>query len=152
MSVTIKPEDPGGPEARVLIASLDALMTELYPAASNHLLDIESLRHPDVKFFVARFDDVAVGCAAYRRLDATHGEIKRMFVTPVARGMRLGHRLLAHLETDAWVNSITRLSLETGIYQPEAIGLYRRAGYQDCPPFADYQPDPLSLFMTKPIG
>ena len=33
--------------------------------------------------------------------------------------------------------------------EPEAIGLYRAAGYQDCPPFGDYAPDPLSLFMTK---
>jgi putative acetyltransferase len=152
VSITIGPEDPAEPEVRALIDDLDALMIGLYPAETNHLLDIETLRGPDIKFFVARYDDVAVGCGAYRMLDAKHGEIKRMFVTPVARGMRLGQRLLLHLETDAWVAGLRRLSLETGIHQPEAIGLYERAGYVPCPPFADYQPDPLSLFMTKKIG
>jgi putative acetyltransferase len=152
VSITIQPEDPAQPEIRALIDDLDELMISLYPAASNHLLDIETLRQPDIKFFVARYDDVAVGCGAYRVLDAKHGEIKRMFVTPVARGMRLGARLLLHLEIDAWVAGITRFSLETGIHQPEAIGLYERAGYMPCPPFADYKPDPLSLFMTKKIG
>ncbi len=152
MSITIQPEAPAEPEVRALIEDLDALMISLYPAESNHLLDIETLRQPDIKFFVARYDDVAVGCGAYRVLDAKHGEIKRMFVTPVARGMRLGQRLLLHLETDAWVAGLRRLSLETGIHQPEAINLYERAGYVPCPPFADYKPDPLSLFMTKKIG
>jgi putative acetyltransferase len=152
VSITIQPEDPGDPEVYALVASLDALMAVLYPAASNHLLDIETLRQPDIKFFVARYDDVAVGCGAYRVLDPEHGEIKRMFVTPVARGMRLGARLLLHLETDAWVAGIGRLSLETGIHQPEAIGLYTRAGYLECPPFGEYKPDPLSLFMTKLVG
>ena len=152
MSITIGPEDPAQPDVRALIADLDALMVTLYPAASNHLLDIETLRQPDIKFFVARYDDVAVGCGAYRVLDPKHGEIKRMFVTPVARGMRLGHRLLLHLETDAWVAGLRRLSLETGIHQPEAIGLYERAGYVECPPFGEYKLDPLSVFMTKKIG
>jgi putative acetyltransferase len=152
VSVTIQPEDPAQPEIRALIDDLDALMASLYPATSNHLLDIETLRQPDIKVFVARYDDVAVGCGAYRVLDPNNGEIKRMFVTPVARGMRLGHRLLLHLETDAWVAGLRRLSLETGVYQPEAIGLYERAGYQYCLPFGAYRPDPLSLFMTKAIG
>ena len=157
MSITIQPEDPAQPEIRSLIADLDELMSELYPAESNHLLDIETLRGSDIKFFVARYDDVAVGCGAYRVLDASlgqrgHGEIKRMFVTPVARGMRLGHRLLVHLEIDAMVAGLRRLSLETGIHQPAAIGLYTRAGYQPCPPFGEYKEDPLSLFMTKTIG
>jgi putative acetyltransferase len=43
------------------------------------------------------------------------------------------------------------MSLETGIKQSEAIGLYRASGYRDCPPFGDYKSDPLSLFMTKSL-
>jgi putative acetyltransferase len=169
VSITIQREDPAQPDVRALIAALDALMSGLYPAESNHLLDIETLRGPGIKFFVARYDGVAVGCGAYRLLDLnhgadtapsnhgadtapSHGEIKRMFVTPIARGMRLGWRLLQHLETDAHVAGVKRLSLETGIDQPEAIGLYERAGYVESPPFGAYQPDPLSVFMTKAIG
>jgi putative acetyltransferase len=57
--------------------------------------------------------------------------------------------LLVALEDAARQKHISRISLETGIKQPEAIGLYRASGYQDCPPFGTYTPDPLSLFMTK---
>jgi putative acetyltransferase len=57
--------------------------------------------------------------------------------------------LLDALEDAARLRDIDRISLETGIKQPEAIGLYRASGYQDCPPFGSYNDDPLSLFMTK---
>jgi putative acetyltransferase len=60
--------------------------------------------------------------------------------------------LLKALEEVARHRSILRISLETGIKQPEAIGLYRACGYQDCPPFGDYEGDPLSLFMTKNLS
>ena len=41
------------------------------------------------------------------------------------------------------------MRLETGIYQPEALGLYRSAGYVEREAFGDYVPDPLSVFMEK---
>lgn len=77
--------------------------------------------------------------------------MKRMFVRAEARGIGLGRRLLNALEEIACRRSIIRISLETGIRQPEAIGLYRASGYQECPPFGDYKDDPLSLFMTKSL-
>ena len=45
-----------------------------------------------------------------------------------------------------------RFALETGYLQTEAIGLYRRLGYAERPPFGDYLPDPLSIFMEKPLA
>ena len=74
-----------------------------------------------------------------------------MFVRAEARGFGLGRRLLNALEEVASHRGITRISLETGIRQSEAIGLFRASGYQDCPPFGDYKADPLSLFMTKSL-
>ena len=75
-----------------------------------------------------------------------------MFVDEAARGMRLGKHLLEALEKEAVRRGMSIIRLETGIYQPEAIGLYRKAGYQEAPPFGDYKPDPLSLFMEKRFG
>ncbi|HCU0908184.1 TPA: GNAT family N-acetyltransferase, partial [Klebsiella pneumoniae] len=43
------------------------------------------------------------------------------------------------------------LRLETGIHQHAAIALYTRNGYQTRCAFAPYQPDPLSVFMEKPL-
>ena len=78
-------------------------------------------------------------------------EIKRMFVSPAARGRKVGRLLLERLEAIARQKGITALRLETGIRQPEALALYRSAGFQEIEPFGDYRPDPLSLFMEKTI-
>jgi putative acetyltransferase len=41
--------------------------------------------------------------------------------------------------------------LETGVNQPESIGLYKSLGYKICEPYGDYQADPLSIFMQKEL-
>lgn len=149
--IVIAPEDPTQEDVRALIAALDRLMTRLYPAESNHLLDIEALAGADVTFLVARQGEAAMGCGAVRRHDSTLGEIKRMFVAPQARGIGLGRQILTAIEAEAARQGLRRLALETGIHQPEALGLYRNAGYRECAPFGSYLPDPLSLFMIKEL-
>ena len=152
LDVSIGRADPRQPEVRALISALDGLMASLYPAESNHLLDVDTLALDDVTFLVARDGERIVGCGAMKRHDARLGEVKRMFVDPQARGLGLGARILEAIEAEAVRQGVRRLALETGIHQPEAIGLYRKAGFQECPPFADYKPDPLSLFMIKEIA
>lgn len=78
-------------------------------------------------------------------------EIKRMFVDPAARGLGIGARLMERLEQAARGTGIGVIRLETGTRQPEAIGLYRRFGHAERPPFGAYRPDPLCLFMEKPL-
>ncbi len=151
VDIAIRPEDPRQPDVRALIAELDALMASLYPAESNHLLDVETLAAADVTFLVARADDKVVGCGAVRRHNVDLGEIKRMFVSPEVRGRGLGKQILGALEREAAGQGLKRLALETGIHQPEAIGLYRRSGFRECQPFGGYKPDPLSLFMVKEL-
>ena len=150
-AVAIRPEDPRQQDVQTLIADLDAYVALLYPAESNHLLDVETLAGRDICFLVARVDERAVGCGALRRHDDELGEIKRMYVDPRVRGRGIGRRLLQALETEAVRQGLARVALETGVSQPEAIALYRRAGFRDCPPFAGYKPDPLSLFMMKEL-
>jgi putative acetyltransferase len=74
-----------------------------------------------------------------------------MFVLPEFRGLRLGRRILEELENLARVSGLKHARLETGIYQPEALLLYERAGYQRRGPFGDYSEDPLSIFMEKKL-
>lgn len=59
-------------------------------------------------------------------------ELKRMYVIPEARGLGLARRILAALEDDARAAGHTRMVLETGIRQPEAIALYTSSGYLPC--------------------
>ena len=72
-----------------------------------------------------------------------------MFVFPEARGLKLGRRLLERIEEEARREGLSCMRLETGIHQPEALGLYRSAGYVEREAFGEYRPDPLSVFMEK---
>ncbi|MEU8588361.1 GNAT family N-acetyltransferase [Streptomyces sp. NPDC048664] len=66
-------------------------------------------------------------------------EIKRMYVTEGLRGHGLARRILAALETDARAAGRTRMVLETGDRQPEAIALYASSGYAPCAKFGYYR-------------
>ncbi len=134
-----------------LIAELDAYLATLYPPESNHGLDLDALAAPNVILVVARDANAQPqGCGALVMHD-DWAEIKRMFVRPALRGEGLGDVLLSRLEHEARARGAQRLLLETGISQPEALGLYAAAGYLPCPPFGDYRPDPLSVFLRKEI-
>jgi putative acetyltransferase len=148
----ISVDTPDQPEVLALLQQSDAQMVSLYPPESNHLLDVHALKRPEVTFLVARVDGRIVGCGAIVQMADDWAEIKRMFVVPAARGRQLGRRLLEALETAARHRGLQLLRLETGVRQPEAIALYRSAGFKDIGPFGIYQPDPLSIFMEKPLG
>jgi ribosomal protein S18 acetylase RimI-like enzyme len=105
---------------------------------------------------VARDDDgAALGCGALRRLGDGVAEVKRMYVVPAARGRGVARAVLAALEAAANERGWTTLRLETGPLQPEAIGLYRGAGYRQIGAFGDYDGDPDaadSLFFERVLG
>jgi putative acetyltransferase len=147
--IAIAVENPDQPEVAALLESSDAYMAALYPAESNHLLDVASLRRPEVMFLVARIDGEAAGCGALVSSGEGWAEIKRMFVAPWARGRKLGRRLLEMIETIAVEQGAAMLRLETGAKQPEALALYRSVGFVETGPFGEYAPDPLSIFMEK---
>jgi putative acetyltransferase len=146
--VVIAIESPRAPDVVALIRDLDAYQSVLYPPESNHFLDIDALAAADVRFVVARRDGVAIGCGALRLCDG-YGELKRMYVDPGERGSGIGVRILAALEAIARREMLPVLRLETGIAQPEALALYEAAGFRNCAPFGEYQPDVLSRFMQK---
>lgn len=145
----ILPEPPRQAQVIALLRQADDYLAGLYPPESNHLMDIASLEQPGIAFFVARVGGEAMGCCAMVPAGDGTAEIKRMFVAPQARGQRLGRQLLETLEQHAQRCGTRALRLETGIYQPEALGLYRSSGYREIGPFGSYLPDPLSLFMEK---
>ncbi|MFD9331711.1 GNAT family N-acetyltransferase [Streptomyces sp. NPDC060065] len=78
-------------------------------------------------------------------------ELKRMYVVPQARGFGLARRILAALEADARTAGRTRMVLETGTEQPEAIALYTSSGYEPCAKFGHYRHSPMSRCFAKPL-
>jgi putative acetyltransferase len=112
-------------------------------------LDLHSLKQPNVIFAVARFDGgQAVACGAVV-LGSGYGELKRMYVQPDCRGRGVAKLVLGLLESEARARGCQLLKLETGPYQPEALALYGRGGYERRGPFGTYTNDPLSVFMQK---
>jgi GNAT superfamily N-acetyltransferase len=107
-----------------------------------------SMFQPPRGLYVLAYDDQGrpVATGGWRSQDANHesysdgdAELKRMYVVPEARGLGLARRILAALEDDARAAGRTRMVLETGIMQPEAIGLYTSAGYLPCSKFGHYR-------------
>ncbi len=144
-------ESPDQPEVIALIAELDAYQDTLYPPESRHSLDLHSLKQPNVIFVVARSDGgQAVGCGAVV-LGSGYGELKRMYVQPNCRGQGVANLVLGQLESEARARGCQLLKLETGPYQPQALALYRRSGYEPRGPFGAYTSDPLSVFMQKSL-
>jgi putative acetyltransferase len=120
---------------------------------SAHALDLVALDSPDVRFFSVWADETLLGIGAWKRLDAGHGEVKSMHTAEAVRGRGVGGALLRHIIDDAKAHGIARLSLETGSwdYFRLAVALYKRHGFTDCAPFADYAPDPNSVFLTRDL-
>lgn len=153
VSVVIRPSRLDAAAARALIAALNAELLDRYPeeGATHFDLAADEVAPGRGAFVVAWRDDAAVGCGAVRRIEDGVAEIKRMFVAASARGIGVGGRILAHLEAEARALGSTRLVLEAGERQPEALALYRRAGFVEIPRFGPYVDSPLSLCMGKTL-
>lgn len=151
--IVIARESPLGPDLALLMARHTADMHADTPPESIHMMDAGQLAAPGIAFFVMREAGVPVAMGAFKRIDDTHAEIKSMHVLAEVRGRGLSRAMLEHLVAAARAAGFRRLSLETGV-QPTFVAaraLYGRSGFEDCPPFEGYGPDPNSVFMTKAL-
>lgn len=150
----IKIDDLSSP---AVIALLQEHLDDMYatsPAESVHALDLNELKKSNITFFSAWRDDTLLGCIAIKQLCPNHAEIKSMRTAKHARGSGVASRLLQHTIELAIDKAYLSLSLETGTqdYFYAARNLYLKFGFNICGPFADYQEDPHSTFMTLQLN
>lgn len=145
----ITAEEPHSPDAALLIAALSAELDARYHDGGGGKFRPEDCLLPRSVFIVGREGGRPVACGALRSLDAETAEVKRMFVHPDARRRGLARLILADLERRAREFGYTRVRLETGIYQTEAIALYHRCGYTRIAPFGEWAGNPLSVCFEK---
>ncbi|MFF0339189.1 GNAT family N-acetyltransferase [Kribbella sp. NPDC004875] len=107
--------------------------------------------HPDVAFTLLAVDGAPVGCVGLQPVAPGLGEIKRMYVVPSARGWGLSRVLLDAVEAAALSSGMTRLRLETGTKQVEAIALYTNHGYRPTPPYPPFENEVASLCYAKDL-
>jgi putative acetyltransferase len=141
------------PVSQELIAALNAELTDRYPeeGANFFRLDPHEVENGRGGFYVAYVGGRAVGCGAVRRIDDTTAEIKRMYVAPTGRGCGIGRHVLGELEAEARRLGVRRLVLETGPRQPEALALYKGAGFIEIPLFGEYVGSQFSVCMEKKL-
>ncbi len=147
------------PSVIALLESHLAHMRAISPPESVHALDLDALRHPNVRFWTlwrnkaGVSDSTLAGCGALQRIDAHHGEIKSMRTASGHERQGVATALLRHLLEDARAEGLTRLSLETGstTHFAAARALYTAHGFTECGPFAGYNVDPHSTFMTRTL-
>ena len=148
----------GHPDALALVREVQQVYVERYGSEDETPLDPLMFEPPTGSFFVGSLGRDPVATGAWRRHDVpalglgATAEVKRMYVTP--RAQRAGHarRMLAVLEADAAASGAQALILETGTRQPEAIALYRSAGYEPVAGFGHYAGDPLSRCFAKALA
>jgi len=124
------------------------------PEGSAHVLDIEGLKVPSIKFWSLWDNDKLMGCGALKFLDTEHGEFKSIRLNDDYRKKGNGIKLINHLIEEATKLKINRISIETGagkFFKP-ARKLFDSCGFKPCPPFAHYKEDVNSLYLTKLIN
>jgi putative acetyltransferase len=137
MNITVEQVVHATPEMRDLIGELENVLGAAYEAHQRHGLSIEQLFEPNVRFFLARLGNLAVGCGGVALFD-DYAEVKRMYTRPAARGRGVGKALLRRIEDEARGADKSVLRLETGTHQQEAVGLYERMGFRPRGPFGPY--------------
>jgi putative acetyltransferase len=148
--VTIRSEDFNHPDSVALRGEMVAELQAVYGFDSEPGAKPTAAEMPI--FLMARNSEGgAVGCGGLRPLNETTVEIKRMFVRPSARGWGIARLILKVLEAEAAQLGATRIVLETGRDQPEAIRLYERSGYTPIECFGAYKGELLSLCYERVI-
>jgi GNAT superfamily N-acetyltransferase len=141
------------PVGRRMMNAFNEDVTRVYPdwdPSVGPSVERHELEPPDGAFYVLHVEGRAVGCGGFKRLDPRTAEIKRMFVAADRRGRGAGRRILEHLERGAREAGYERVRLDTGDKQPDALHLYRSAGYREIP---DYNGNPFaSYWLEKSLG
>ena len=132
-------EDPTTRDARWCIEQYFAELAARFEAGFDPARSIpaaaEDLTPPSGLLLIARRREQPVGCGALKFHGREPAELKRMWVSPDARGLGLGRRLLSSLEQSAAEAGATAVRLETNGALTEAIALYRDAGYAEVDAF-----------------
>ncbi|WNV89962.1 GNAT family N-acetyltransferase [Umezawaea sp. Da 62-37] len=147
------------PDAVKLITAVQQVYVERYGDEDVTPVAPAEFAAPRGYFVVGYLDGVPVACGGWRAHDgepesplvAGDAEIKRMYVVDSARGRGLARAVLADLERSALAAGRTRMVLETGAVQPEAIALYGSSGYERMPNFGTYREHPDSLCFAKSL-
>jgi len=111
---------------------------------------------PAGRLLIGWVDDVPSGCVAFRPIEALAGdvgpvcEMKRLYVKPDARGLKLGRRLCERLLDEASLAGYQFMKLDSEPDFDAAVGLYRALGFRTIPRYND-DPHPQTIYLGREL-
>jgi len=145
---------PTSLDTAVALELIEAVQQEYvvrYGSRDVSELSVAEFTPPQGIFIIGWDADQAVACGGVRLVAPSVGELKRMYVAPAARRRGIARAMLANLESQARTLGATRLRLETGLHQPEALSLYASAGYVETEPFGPYAGARLARHLARSL-
>ncbi|MGJ7906973.1 GNAT family N-acetyltransferase [Actinopolyspora sp. H202] len=147
------------PDAAELIRQVQQEYVHRYGGPDSTPLLPEDFLPPRGLFLIGYHAELPVAIGGWRAQDSEvdgfedgDAEMKRMYVIPGARGSGFARAVLAELENTAVRAGRKRMVLETGLQQPEAIGLYESSGYHETAKFGVYREEPDSRCFAKELN
>lgn len=150
--IIIKRTTVRDPDFALLVVDLDKELWLRYPGTQQNFSPFNKLDET-VRVVLAYLNDRVVGCGCFRAMDESGTlEIKRMYVVPSSRGLGIARMILRELEIWGKEEGFIQSKLETGLNQPEAIAVYKRAEYQQIPNYPPYTHIAESICMAKKLS
>lgn len=139
------------PDAVQLVAEVQQEYAARYGSEDASPVDPAEFAAPHGRFLVGYAGRAPVACGGWHAMGGD-AEVRRMYVSCAARRRGFARAILAELERTALAAGHRRIILETGSVLPEAVALYRSAGYTDIAPFGYYAAARFSIYLGKPLS
>ena len=147
--LTVRAEDPGTPDAVILLDALSATLAAITGDSGGSSFDVAEMKLAGALFAVARDGQGRpVGCGALRPLAPAVAELKRMVSTQ--RGV--GSALLGFLEAEAAAMGYQAVWLSTRTINTRAVRFYLQHGYATIPGYGKYAGSEASTCFAKQLG
>ena len=89
------------PEVDELLRKHFIELRSVSPAGSTHVLDIDGLKNPSIKFWSLWENEKLMGCGALKFLNENHGEFKSIRVADQYRGKGYVKKIIAQIIEEA---------------------------------------------------
>ena len=148
--INIISEDPASDDATMLMNELSDCLKAITGASGKNSFNIEDMFNKRSLFVIARDSNgIAVGCGAFRSIDNTTAEIKRMYTK--IKGCGIGEKIISYLEKEAYKMGYSKFILETRLINQQAVSFYNHNGFTQIPNYGKYVHNAEAVCFEKHI-
>nr|WP_051464644.1 GNAT family N-acetyltransferase [Clostridium sp. 12(A)] len=149
--ITIAPASPFSEEAIHLMEELSKTLKDITGSGGRNSFDPNDVCKERAMFVIARDESGrAIGCGAFRPMDETTAEVKRMYAKE--KGVGAGNQILSYLESKAREMGYQVLRLETRKVNETAVSFYLKNGYQIISNYGQYETRTESVCFEKKLS